>query len=48
MRPAAAAPKAGAVEVSSASVLEFKSGGMDVKPLYRIADEKYAVYWKTT
>jgi DUF1680 family protein len=45
--PAAPAPKAVAMEVSSASALQFKSGGMDVKPLYRIADEKYAVYWKT-
>jgi len=44
---AEAAPKAGAVAVSSATRLEFKSGAMEVKPLYRITDEKYAVYWET-
>lgn len=42
--PAAEAPKAGAVAVGSG--LEFKVGTMDAKPLYRISDEKYAVYWK--
>jgi DUF1680 family protein len=41
------APKGGAVETSSATALEFKLGTSDVKPLYKIADEKYAVYWKT-
>lgn len=44
---AEAAPKAGTVSVASATGLEFKSGATDVKPLYRIADEKYAVYWQT-
>ena len=38
-----AAPKGG---VSRVSGLEFKAGAMDVKPLYRIADEKYGVYWQ--
>ena len=40
------APKAGAVSVASATGLEFKVGATDTKPLYRIADEKYAVYWQ--
>ena len=31
---------------SRVSGLEFKAGAMDVKPLYRISDEKYGVYWQ--
>lgn len=47
-------PKASAGEVTdwmeivSAANLSFKShgaGGQNVKPMYRITDEKYAVYW---
>jgi DUF1680 family protein len=33
------------VEVVSAKDLTFKAAARDVKPMYRIADEKYAVYW---
>ena len=44
--PAAEAPVGGAVAVGSG--LEFKVGATEAKPLYRIADEKYAVYWKAT
>lgn len=32
--------------VSRVSGLEFKAGAMDVKPLYRISDERYGVYWQ--
>jgi len=38
------------MEVVSAKHLSFKSRGtnaLSVKPMYRIADEKYAVYWTT-
>jgi hypothetical protein len=38
------------VEVVSAKDLSFKSRGANalaVKPMYRITDEKYAVYWAT-
>jgi len=38
------------MEVVSAKDLSFKSRGtnaLSVKPMYRIADEKYAVYWTT-
>ena len=47
--PAEAAPEAPAdgVEVVSAKELRFKAGTLEVMPMYRIADEKYAVYWKT-
>jgi hypothetical protein len=50
--PAAApvAPAADWIEVVSAKDLAFKPTAKDappVKPLYRIADEKYAVYWNT-
>jgi DUF1680 family protein len=48
--PAAEAPVEPAkeiVEVTSSKELTFKSaGGLAVKPMYRIADEKYAVYWR--
>jgi len=40
---AEAAPKG---SVSHVSGLDFKAGAMDVKPLYRISDEKYGVYWQ--
>jgi hypothetical protein len=39
-------PKAAAITMASATDLEYKSGAMDVKPLYRIAGEKDAVYWQ--
>jgi len=51
--PPAEAPAAPAgdaanwVEIVSASDLTFKAATKDVKPLHRIADEKYAVYWGT-
>jgi DUF1680 family protein len=38
------------IEVTSAAGLAFKSTAADklpVKPMFRIADEKYAVYWQT-
>jgi DUF1680 family protein len=36
------------IEVVSAKDLEFKSkGALPVKPMYRVTDEKYAVYWGT-
>ena len=39
------------IEVVSAKDLQFKSksakGALAVKPMYRVADEKYAVYWAT-
>jgi hypothetical protein len=38
------------IEVASAKDLTFKSatkGALPVKPMYRITDEKYAVYWGT-
>ena len=38
------------IEVASAKDLTFKSRGssaLAVKPMYRITDEKYAVYWAT-
>lgn len=38
-----AAPKGA---VSRVAGLEFKAGAIDVKPLYRISDEKYGVYWQ--
>ena len=41
------APMAAEMKVESASELRFRSGAMAVEPLYRIADQKYAVYWKT-
>jgi DUF1680 family protein len=34
------------IEVASAKGLQFKSkSGLPVKPMYRVTDEKYAVYW---
>ncbi len=43
--PAAAHP-VGFPELVSAKELTFRAGGsISVKPLYRIADERYAVYW---
>jgi DUF1680 family protein len=49
--PSAPALDAGEwVEVVSAKDLSFKSrgaNGLAVKPMYRITDEKYAVYWAT-
>jgi hypothetical protein len=54
--PAAAPPVAPAgdvtawLEVTSPKDLTFKSAGKDalpVQPMYRITDEKYAVYWST-
>ena len=33
------------VEVVSAKDLTFKAAAKDVKPMYRVTDEKYAVYW---
>jgi len=36
----------GTVEVASAPELRFKAGAVEVKPLYRIADERYGVYWQ--
>ena len=39
---------AGEMKVESAEELRFRSGATAVEPLYRIADQKYAVYWKTT
>jgi hypothetical protein len=38
------------IDVVSAKDLRFKSKGakaLAVKPMYRITDEKYAVYWAT-
>ena len=38
------------IEVVSAKDLAFKPAAKDapaVKPLYRVTDEKYAVYWNT-
>ena len=35
------------VEVASAKDLTFKAATKNVKPMHRIADEKYAVYWGT-
>jgi len=36
------------IEVVSAKDLEFKSRrSLAVKPMYRVTDEKYAVYWGT-
>jgi hypothetical protein len=38
------------IEVASAKDLTFKSatkGALPVKPMYRVTDEKYAVYWGT-
>ena len=46
MPAAMAAPVADKMTVASAGQLEFQSGTTEVKPLYRIADEKYAVYWR--
>jgi hypothetical protein len=46
---AAAAPVAkgkGWVEVESAGELRFKAGDVTVKPMYRVKDERYAVYWQ--
>jgi len=51
--PAAEAPAAPAgdaadwVEVVSAKDLTFKAATKDVKPMHRITDEKYAIYWGT-
>jgi uncharacterized protein len=52
--PPAAAPVAPAgdvtnwLQVASPKDLTFKSSGaLPVKPMYRIVDEKYAVYWGT-
>ena len=52
--PAAAAPTAPEgdaanwIDIVSAKDLAFKSkAGPSVKPMYRITDEKYAVYWGT-
>jgi len=51
--PPAEAPAAPAgdaadwVEVVSAKDLTFKAATKDVKPMHRITDEKYAVYWGT-
>ncbi len=47
---APAGDASGGIEVVSAKDLAFKStakGTPVVKPLYRVTDEKYAVYWKT-
>ena len=38
------------MEVVSAKDLSFKSRGtnaLTIKPMYRVTDEKYAVYWAT-
>jgi len=51
--PTAEAPAARAgdaadwVEVVSAKDLTFKAATKDVKPMHRITDEKYAIYWGT-
>jgi len=45
MGPPEAAPKAAAIGVESAPGLMFKSGAIEVRPLCRITDERYAVYW---
>ena len=51
--PAAEAPVAPAsdavewVDIVSAKDLNFKAAGKDVKPMVRITDQKYAVYWGT-
>jgi DUF1680 family protein len=47
MPPAEAAPVAAEMKVESSSELRFRSGAMAAEPLYRIADQKYGVYWKT-
>ncbi len=41
------APALASMTVQSASALTFQSGPTAAKPLYRIQDEKYAVYWKS-
>jgi len=46
MGPAASAPVAAEINVESPAELRFRSGAIVVKPLYRIADEKYGVYWQ--
>ncbi len=46
--PAAPAGEAAAwVEVVSAKDLTFKAASKEVKPMFRITGEKYAVYWAT-
>ncbi len=35
------------IEVVSAKDLAFKAATKDVKPIYRVTDQKYAVYWGT-
>jgi DUF1680 family protein len=35
------------IEVVSAKDLTFKAAGKEVVPMYRISDQKYAVYWET-
>jgi DUF1680 family protein len=44
--PKPEAAPVGAVSVESASELRFKAGAVSVKPLYKIADEKYGIYWQ--
>jgi DUF1680 family protein len=41
-----APPVLSAMTVESASELRFRSGAVEAKPLYRIADERYGVYWR--
>jgi uncharacterized protein len=36
----------GTVELVAAKDLSFKAGSVTVKPMYKIGDEKYGVYWK--
>jgi DUF1680 family protein len=38
---------AGVVEVVSAKHLTFKAGALVVKPMYKVGDERYGVYWGT-
>jgi DUF1680 family protein len=46
MPKAEAAPKLAEMTVESASDLRFSSGAVEVKPLWKIADQKYGVYWQ--
>jgi hypothetical protein len=42
------APVLAGLTVESATDLRFRAGLLNVKPLYRIADEKYGVYGSIT
>jgi len=46
MPKAEPAPVADGLKVASATELKFAAGATSAVPLYRIADEKYGVYWK--